>query len=94
MPYDYLHLGVLKMEIGDDDEAVLYLKKAISINDYLAESYYYLALIYKRKNLLKEFKENMGKAKTYYLKGYKRTDPYIHPLDKIYLKDIDKELDK
>lgn len=36
--------------------------------------------------------ENMEKAKTYYLKGYKRFDPYTHPMDKVYLADIEKEL--
>jgi tetratricopeptide (TPR) repeat protein len=92
MTYDYLHLGVLKMENGDTDGGIEYLKKSIAFNDYLAEPYYYLGLIYKSQNLTKEFKENMEKAKTYYLKGYKRFDPYTHPMDKIYLADIEKEL--
>jgi tetratricopeptide (TPR) repeat protein len=92
--YDYLHLGVLKMEIGDTDGGIEYLKKSIAFNDYLAEPYYYLGLIYKKQNLTKAFKENMEKAKTYYLKGYKRFDPYTHPMDKVYLADIERELKK
>lgn len=92
MTYDYLHLGVLKIETGDTNGGIEYLNKSISFNDYLAEPYYYLGLIYKKQNLTKEFKENMEKAKTYYLKGYKRFDPYTHPMDKIYLADIEKEL--
>lgn len=92
MTYDYLHLGVLKMETGDTDGGIEYLKKSIEFNDYLAEPYYYLGLIYKKQNLTKEFKENMEKAKTYYLKGYKRFDPYTHPMDKVYLADIEREL--
>ena len=39
-----------------------------------------------------ESEENMKKAKDYYLKGYKRLDSYTHPMDKIYLTDIEKEL--
>ena len=93
MPYDYLHLGVLKMETGDADGAIEYLKKSITLNDYLAEPYYYLGLIYKEHNLTKDFRANMEKANTYYLKGYKRFDPYTHPMDKIYLSDIERELD-
>jgi tetratricopeptide (TPR) repeat protein len=90
--YDYLHLGVLKMEIGDDAGGIEFLMKSITLNDYFAEPYYYLALIYKKQKLAKESKENLEKAKTYYLKGYKRSDPYTHPMDKIYLADIEKEL--
>lgn len=92
MIYDYLHLGVLKMETGDSDGGIEYLKMSIAFNDYLAEPYYYLGLIYKKQKMTTEFKENMEKAKAYYLKGYKRFDPYTHPMDKIYLADIEREL--
>jgi tetratricopeptide (TPR) repeat protein len=92
MPYDFLHLGVLKMETGNMQGAVEDLKKNIALNDYLAEPYYFLGQIYKKQNLLKESKESMEKAKAFYLKGYKRFDPYTHPMDKIYLADIEKEL--
>ena len=92
MTYDYLHLGVLKMENGDTDGGIEYLEKSIAFNDYLAEPYYYLGLIYRSQNLTKEFKKNMEKAKAYYLKGYKHFDPYTHPMDKVYLADIEKEL--
>lgn len=92
MTYDYLHLGVLKMETGDTNGAIEYLKKSIAFNDYLAEPYYFLGLIYKKLNQPKDFKDNMERAKAYYLKGYKMFDPYTHQSDKIYLADIEKEL--
>lgn len=92
MIYDYLHLGVLKMEVDDTDGAIEYLNKSISFNDYLAEPYYYLGMIYKEQNLTKEYKMNMEKARAYYLKGYKRFDPYTHPIDKVYLAEIEREL--
>lgn len=94
MLYDYFHLGVLKMEVGETEQAINILKKSISLNDYFAEPYYYLAMIYKGQNLTTAFRDNMEKAKAYYLKGYKRFDPYTQPMDKIFLVDIEKELAK
>jgi tetratricopeptide (TPR) repeat protein len=92
MVYDYLHLGVLKMETGNIDGSIESFTKSIALNDYLAEPYYYLGLIYKSKNLTAEYKSSMEKAKAYYLKGYKRFDPYTHPMHKVYMSDIESEL--
>jgi tetratricopeptide (TPR) repeat protein len=92
MVYDYLHLGVLKMETEDIAGSIESLAKSIALNDYLAEPYYYLGLIYKSKNLKADYKSSMEKAKAYYLKGYKRFDPYTHPMHKVYLSDIEREL--
>ena len=92
MTYDYFHLGVLNMEIGNTERAIEYLKKSISFNNYLAEPYYYLGLIQKKKGEKKDFVSNMEKARAYYLKGYKRFDPYTNPIDKIYLSDIEDQL--
>ena len=92
MPYDYLHLGVLKFETGDNSGGIEYLRKSIAYNAYLAEAYYYLGLIYKQQQLNTEYRENMIKAREYYVKGYKRFDPYNHPMDKIYYSDIEREL--
>ncbi len=93
MIYDHLHLGVLHFEIGELEEAITNLRNSINHNDYLAEPYYYLGLIYKSLNKEKQFLEYMEKAKVYYLKGQRRFDPYTHPIDKIYLSDINKELE-
>ncbi len=92
MTYDYLHLGVLKMETGDAKGAIIYLNKSIAANDYLAEPYYYLGLIYKNQKSTREYQASMEKAKAYYEKGYRRFDPYTQPMDKIYLSDIEREL--
>lgn len=90
--YDYLHLGVLKLETNDIAGAIEYLKKQIAYNDYLAETYYFLALAYRQQGDLGEFMTNLEKAKVFYLKGYKRHDFYTHPADKVYLADIEREL--
>ncbi len=91
-PFDYLHLGVIKLEINDLEGATEALKKSIQSNDYFAENYYYLSIVYKKKNDKELSKSTMLKAKEFYLKGYKRFDPYTQPMDKIYLAEIEKEL--
>jgi tetratricopeptide (TPR) repeat protein len=90
--YDYFHLGVLKIETGKIQEGIDYLNKSIAYNNYLAEPYYYLGLVYKNQNKTREFRANMEKAKEFYVKGYKRFDPYTHPIDKIFLSDIERQL--
>ncbi|HEY0741004.1 MAG TPA: hypothetical protein VGD40_06050 [Chryseosolibacter sp.] len=92
LTYDYFHLGVLKMETGDLNGGIDYLNKSIALNDYFAEAHYYLGLIYKKQNLPKAHQESMRKAKSYYEKGYKRFDPYTHPMDKVYFAQIEKEI--
>ena len=92
MTYDFLHLGVLKLETGDIDGALSYLKKSIDYNEHFADHYYYLGMLYKKQNQVKEYRDNMQKAKEYYVKGYRRSDPYTHPMDQIYLTTIEKEL--
>lgn len=90
--YDYLHLGVLKLETGDYTGAVADLKKEIEINDCLSETYYYLALAYKKCSDQAAYAKNLLKAKDFYESGKKRTDPYTEPIDKIYLIDIENEI--
>jgi len=90
--YDYLHVGVLKLDLGDHKGAIVALKKQITINDYLAETYYYLARAYKKLGDRSAFELNIGLAKQYYLGRRRRTDPYTEPLDKIYLSDIEAEI--
>lgn len=89
--YDYLHLGVLYFEVGDLERSLEFLSKQEQSND-LAENQYYLALIYKEKGDMTQFEYSIQKAKAYYLKGDKLRDAYSNPLDKIYFKDIQKEL--
>lgn len=90
--FDYLHLGVLKIKMGNLKEGIDALKKQISYNDYLAEAYFFLGLAYKKLHLVIESKESFEKAKTFYLKGYKRLDPYTTPMHRVYFSDIKREL--
>jgi len=92
--YDYLHLGVLKLETGDYNGAIAALNKEVEVNDYLAETYYYLALAYEQVNNKNGHEKNIRKAREYYDNGKKMTDPYADPMDKIYLSDIEFEMRK
>lgn len=90
--YEFLHLGVLKLDIGDAESAVEALTRQLEVNDYLAETYYYLALAHKELGHSSEYISNIQKAKEFYLDGKKLTDPYTTHVDKIYLKMIADEL--
>ena len=89
--YDYYHLGVIQYEQGKYEEAIISFQRQIEVNDYLAETYYYLALAYQANSDQERYEINLEKAEKYYLEGKYRTDGYCRPVDKIYLADIEKE---
>ena len=90
--YDYLHQGILMFELDNVDEALIVFEKQQAYND-LAENQYYLALIYERLGDTEKFRKAIQLAKTYYVNGDRVRDAYSNPLDKIYLEDIEKELE-
>lgn len=93
-PYDYYHLGVIAYESGAYEAAIAYMQKQIEENDYMGETYYFLALANKGLGREKAYLANLEKARAYYEAGNYRTDTYTEPIDKVYLLDILKELDK
>ncbi len=90
--FDYYHWGVLEYEAGNYALAIDYLNRQIAMNDYMGETYYYLALAQKEMNHMKEYAKAIQKAKEYYLNERVRRDTYTETIDKIYLVDIEKEL--
>lgn len=92
--YDYFHLGVLQLETGDLAGAVASLKKQIEVNDYMAETYFYLAIAAKRENSLTDYIKFLHKAKTFYEAGKFRTDSYVETADKVYYADIMAEMNR
>ncbi|ADV47430.1 hypothetical protein Celal_0072 [Cellulophaga algicola DSM 14237] len=90
---DYLHLGVLHLELNHFKKAIEALKKQETTNN-LAENQYYLALTYKALKRHTEYQMCLVKAKALYIEGKIMNDPYTTPIDKIYLKDIETELTK
>ena len=73
--YDYLHLAVLKIEIGKPQEAIPLLEKQKELSAGFAETYYYLALAYKHLDQRPKMQENLTLAQKFYQEGRHRTDP-------------------
>jgi len=88
MLYDYLHLGVMKLEKGDASGAVEALLAQIEVNDYLAETYFYLAKAYNLQGDITAANRCLRQARQFYESGKIMKDPYSHPMDKIYEADI------
>lgn len=91
--YDYLHLGVLYLEKKEYDQAIMALQEQEKQND-LAENRYYIALAYKAKGNLASHARELEVAKKKYLNGQKMFDPYVEPMDKIFLQDIEREINR
>lgn len=83
--FDFLHLGVLYLEIGAYNKSIDALNQQLIINDELAENYYYLALAYKGINNIQVHKKYINEAFELYQEGKKMDDVYTTPIDKIYL---------
>jgi tetratricopeptide (TPR) repeat protein len=94
LKYDYVHLGKAYLEAGDRAKAKTAFEKSIQLSDYLAEPYYYLAIIDMDGNNRIQAKSLLEKAKSHYQKGYRMFDPYTHPVDKIFMRDIEVALVK
>lgn len=90
--FEYLHLGVMKYEAGDFEEAKMYFEKQLSLSVELAETHYYMALVMKQLDD-DLWLSHIQKAEVLYRAEKKLFDVYCTPLDKIYLADIKKELE-
>lgn len=90
--YDYLHLGVLYLELGRLPEAIRALESQEKAFPGLSENNYYVALAYRRSGKPELAGPCLEKARESYVSGRHRTDPYDHPMDCIFLSDIDREL--
>jgi len=95
--YDYLHLGVLYFETGNYKKAIECLKKQQKEND-LADNRYYIAKTFKAMNQASAYQasayqENIIKSLEMYENGIKMFDPYVEPMDKVFLQDIKFEIE-
>jgi len=91
--YDYLHLGVLYLENSNYEKAIENLKKQSEQND-IAENHYYLAKAYRGINKKEKYEEQINVALDFIKKERTMTDPYNELFDKVYLQDIQDELNK
>lgn len=89
--YDYLHLGVLHLELENYHMALQALKRQEIEND-IAENRYYMALTYRKIGELEKCIENLEIAKKKYESEVRMLDPYVEKMDQIFLSDILQEI--
>jgi tetratricopeptide (TPR) repeat protein len=87
--YDYLHLGVMYLELEEYEKALEAFLKQSEENE-IADNQYYLALT--RKALKRDNINQLKKAKELYIKDKKLHQGYINPMHKIYMEDINREM--
>lgn len=85
--FDYLHLGVMYLELGDFQKAINQFKQQETIND-LAENRFYMAIAYKHIKNKEAYIENLNLSKKMYQIEKKMFDGYVEMIDKIYFSDI------
>jgi predicted Zn-dependent protease len=90
--YDYLHRGVTRLRLGDYAGALRDLELETQQNKNLADTYYYLGLVHAHRKDRARAQQNLTRARSLFLQGYGRRDPYTESLDQVYLADIDKAL--
>ena len=90
--YDYLHLGVLYLEMGNYSKALESFKRQELEND-IAENRYYSALAYKAIGNRKKWLENLELAKKKHEQRERMFDPYTENMDQIFLSDILNEIE-
>lgn len=91
-PYDYLHLGVMQWELGDWEKAQQYLEQQLEENDYLADTYYYLAQVAAAQCEIQAYQQHLTKALEFYQQDLFLMDYYSHPMDRIYRAQIEQGL--
>ena len=89
--YDYFHLGVLYLETGQMEKALVAFEKQNEENA-LAENNYYWALAHKAAGNNKAYKAKLEEAITLYKGQRNLFDNYTHHADKVFLSDIENEL--
>jgi len=91
-PFDYFHIGIMQLEAGNFNEAEKMFKRQ---NEYeeKAENYFYLSKIYKSMGDIIMQSESLQKAKELYQSERIMTNNYYHYIDKIFLTDIENEIE-
>lgn len=85
--YDYLHLGVLYLELGKAEEALDLFQQQMDYND-LSEAYYYSAKAYHLLEDQQTAVEYLETSLEKYDAGLAMSNPYRQLVDEIYRLDI------
>lgn len=91
--FDNLHLGVLYLEMGDTKKAMTAFNRQSEENE-LADNQFYIAMTYKKMGDLINCKKHLLEAKSLFEKGQVLFSVYVERADKIYLQEIEAELQK
>jgi tetratricopeptide (TPR) repeat protein len=90
--YDNLHLGVLFLEIGKPEKALLEFEKQMDFND-ISEAYFYSAKAHQLLGNSEHLKDYLNLALEKYDRGMAMHNPYRQLMDEIYRLDIMEELE-
>lgn len=91
--FDFYHLGIVYLEIGELDKSKSAFDRQIEYNE-LSEVYFYYAQIHEKEGDNKSAIEKLKKAKELYNSGNTMTSSYYHYIDKIYYQDIENAISK
>ena len=86
--YDYLHRGVTRLRQGDVAGALLDLQRQRQQIKQLADTEYYLGLVYQKQKNLALSHHHFALAEALFRQGHYRHNDYCESLDKVYLADI------
>ena len=91
--YDYLHRGVMYFRLRRYEDALADLNKQTDKYTKLADTYYYIGLVYLKLNNKSFALSNLLKAEQLFTKtGYHRFDSYNEEPDQVFLSDITEKL--
>lgn len=90
--YDYLHRGVTRFRQGDTAGALLDLQRQQQQIKQLADTEYYLGLVYRKQKKSALAHRHFALAETLFRQGHYRHNDYCESLDKVYLADIQRAL--
>ena len=91
MPYDYIHLGVLYLDIGAFDKALEAFNKQSEYNE-LADNQYYISRVHEALGNDAQRESCLRYAVELYKQRRFMNDVYTHPVDKVYLGQIENEI--
>lgn len=89
--YNYLHLGVLYIEIKDYKKALFCFNEQEKVNN-IAENQYYSAICYKKLNEPQMALNKLNASLKLYQSNKRMVDRYNELFDQIYLSDINREI--
>ncbi len=90
--YDYLHRGVTYLQLKNYTAALADFEKQLTVYKQLADTYYYMGLVFEAQGHPSKAKEYFQLAyEKYTSTGFHRNDPYSVIPDQVFLADIERK---